>query len=124
MYYTNKGYQPQHAEYDASSMSFTDYHSNNKWHIDYIAQDSEADNAWSTFIIDNAVGFTRAGVERINDSIRTFCWAILSSQSQTRTNILGTGTSLDAQKQFLANVEDAIDSPVDLPSQIKGTKIR
>ena len=31
-----------------------------------------------------------------------------------RTYILGTGTAFDAQKQFLANVEDAINSPVDL----------
>ena len=31
---------------------------------------------------------------------------------------MGTGTAFDAQKQFLANVEDAINSPVDLPSQI------
>ena len=67
---------------------------------------------------DNAKGFTRAGVERINDSIRTYCLAILGSQSQTRTDILGSGTAFDAQKQFLANVEDAINSPVDLSSQI------
>ena len=66
----------------------------------------------------HAKGFTRAGVERINDSIRTYCWAILGSQSQTRTDILGSGIAFDAQKQFLANVEDAINSPVDLPSQI------
>ena len=45
-------------------------------------------------------------------------WAILRAQAQTRTQILGTGTAFDAQKQFLANVEDAISSPVDLPSAI------
>ena len=33
-------------------------------------------------------------------------------------NIIGTGTAFDAQKQFLANIEDAINSPVDLPSHI------
>ena len=75
-------------------------------------------NAWTTFILDNSNGFTKAGVERINESIRTYCWAILGSQSQTRTGILGTGTTVDAQKPFLANVEDAINSPVDLHSQI------
>ena len=32
--------------------------------------------------------------------------------------MLGTGTAFDAQKQFLTNIEDAINSPVDLPSQI------
>lgn len=49
-------------------------------------------------------GFPRAGVERINDSIRTYCWTITDSHSQTRTDILGTGTLLDAQKQFIANI--------------------
>ena len=99
-------------------ISFTHATGNDIIHIDYIAQGSEATNAWTTFIIDSAKGFTRAGIERINDSIRTYSWAILGAQSQTRTNILGTGTAFDAQKQFLANVEDAINSPVDLPSQI------
>lgn len=45
-------------------------------------------------------------------------WAILSAQAQTRTGILGTGTAFDAQKQFLANIEDAISSPGDLSSAI------
>ena len=31
---------------------------------------------------------------------------------------MGTGTAFDAQNQFLANIEDAINSSVDLPSQI------
>ena len=31
---------------------------------------------------------------------------------------MGTGTAFDAQNQFLANIQDAINSPVDLPSQI------
>ena len=63
-------------------------------------------------------GFFRAGVSRINDSIRTYVWAILGSQSQARSSILGSGKAFDAQKQFLANVEDAINSDVDLPSSI------
>ena len=119
-YWTNDGYHPFDVgtEYDKTKFSFTDYNSSTKLHIDYIAQGPEAKTAWSTFILDESNGFTKAGVERINDSIRTYCWAILGSQSQTRTEILGTGTAFDAQKQFLANVEDAIHSPVDLPSQI------
>ena len=89
-----------------------------KLHTDYIKQEDNVKDAWTTFILDNSKGFTRAGVERINESIRTYCWAILGSQSQTRTDILGTGTAFDAQKQFLANVEDAINGPIDLPGQI------
>ena len=104
--------------YNSKQMSFTDYSGKSGMHIDYIAQGKEANDAWSTFILDESDGFTKAGVERINDSIRTYCWAILGSQSQTRTDILGSGTAFDAQKQFLANIEDVISSPVDLPSQI------
>ena len=119
-YITNIGYQDlgKGTEYDTKWYSFTQATTNDIMHIDYIAQGTEANSAWTTFIRDDSSGFTRAGVERINDSIRTYCWAILGSQSQTRTDILGTGTAFDAQKQFLANIEDAINSPVDLPSQI------
>ena len=105
-------------EYDIRSYSFTQSTSNDIMHIDYIAQGSEATDSWTTFILDNVSGFTRVGVERINESIRTYCRALLSSQSQTGTDTLETGTAFDAQKQLLANVEDAINSPVDLPSQI------
>ena len=88
-------------------------------HVSYISQGPEADEAWSSFILDNSQGFTALGVERLNDSIRTYVWAILGAQAQTRTSILGSGTAFDAQNQFLANVEDAISSPVDIPSAIK-----
>ena len=72
----------------------------------------------STFILDKSNGFTRPGVERINESIRTYCWAILGSQSQIKSDILGVGSAFDTREQFLANTEDAIQSPVDLPCQI------
>ena len=71
--------------------------------------------AWTTFVLDKSEGFTQAGVESLNESIRTYVWAILGAQAQTRSNILKTGTGFDAQKQFLADIEDAIASPVDIP---------
>ena len=74
--------------------------------------------AWTTFVLDKSEGFTQAGVERLDDSIRTYVWAILGAQAQTRSNILKTGTGFDAQKQFLADIEDAIASPVDIPKSI------
>ena len=55
---------------------------------------------------------------RLNDSIRTYVWAVFGSQAQTRSNILSAGTGFDAQKLFFANVEDSISSPVDIPSSI------
>ena len=74
---------------------------------------------WQTFILDESKGFTKPGIQMINDSIRTYVWALLGAQAQTRTNIESVGTSFDAQKQFLANVEDSISSPADIPASIK-----
>ena len=86
--------------------SFTQNTTNTLLHIDYIAQSFP--KAWTTFILDKSDGFTRPGVERINESIRTYFWAILGSQSQIISDILGVGSAFDAQKQFLANTEDAM----------------
>ena len=85
---------------------------------DSIDHTVDISTAWSMFILDKSDGFTQAGIERINESIRIFVWALLGAQSQTRVEILKIGTGFDAQKQFLANVQDAINSPVDLPTQI------
>ena len=51
--------------------------------------------------LDKSEGFTQTGVERLNNSVRTYVWAILGAQTQTRSNILKAGTVFDAQKQFL-----------------------
>lgn len=122
-YVTHIGYQPISGlgdpnHYDPSRMSFSQKTTNSCLHVDYITQGKEAEEAWSAFILDRSQGFTAPGVERLNDSIRTYVWALLGAQAQTRSEVLGTGTSFDAQKQFLADVEDAISSPVDIPSAI------
>ena len=84
---------------------------------DAIRHNRDISGTMTVFILDKSEGFTQAGVERLNDLIRTYVWAILGAQAQTRSNILKAGTGFDAQKQFLANVEDAIASPVDIPSR-------
>ena len=78
---------------------------------DAISHNRDISAAWTTFVLDKSDGFAQADVTRLNDSIRTYVWAILGSQAQTRTNILSAGTGFVAQKQFLANVEDSISSP-------------
>ena len=74
--------------------------------------------ALCSFVADFSDGFTRAGISRIDDSIRVYSWAILGAQAQARSGILGGGKAFDAQKQFLANVEDSINLSVDLPGSI------
>ena len=85
---------------------------------DAIRHNRNISGAWTMFIPDTSEGFTQASVERLNDSIRTYVWAILGSQAQTRSNILKAGTGFDAQNQFMANNEDAIAPPVDIPASI------
>ena len=86
--------------------------------MDAIRHNRDISGASMMFIPDKSEGFTQASVERLNDSIRTYVCAILGAQAQTRSNILKAGTGFDAQKQFLANVEDAIASPVDILSSM------
>ena len=80
---------------------------------DALRHNRDISGAWTTFVLD-----MQAGVERLNNSIRTLVWAILGAQAQTRSNNFKTGTGFDAQKHFLANIEDAIASPVAIPSSI------
>ena len=81
---------------NAQFMTVTKSTTNDFIHIYDINQDARVSNARTTFILDNS-NFTKEGVKQINESIRTYCWAILGSQSQTRTDILGTCTAFDAQ---------------------------
>ena len=86
--------------------------------LDAITHGRDISNAWTTFMLDKSNGFTHAGLVRINESIRMFVWALLGAQSQTRVEILKVGTGFDAQKQFSVNIQNAINSPIDLPTQI------
>ena len=57
-------------------------------------------------------GLTSAGLSRINQSIESFCYAILGSQVDVRSSIAGSqGSSIETQRQFLAMIEDAIRNP-------------
>ena len=118
-------------DYDSSRSDFTvEIPSSGKfgsgpshvYKIEYIEQNFKNNDPMTSvgsFVLDKSSGFTQAGVARINGSIRTYVWSIVGAQSQARSSILGTGKAFDAQKQFLANVEDVINSEVDLPSSIE-----
>ena len=73
---------------------------------------------WTGFVVYKSNNFTYAGVERLNDGIRPYVLAVQGSQAQTHMGILGTKQAFDAQRQFLSNVEDAINSPVDVGDAI------
>ena len=84
-----------------------------------IAHIEQSKSYWKTFILDKSEGFTKPGVIRINDSIRTYVWALLGAQAQIKTSIDTPTLAFEVHKQFLVNVEDRISSSIDLPASIK-----
>ena len=49
---------------------------------DAMRHNRDISGAWTTFVLDKSEGFTQAGVERLNASIRTYVW--LSSERKPR----------------------------------------
>ena len=100
-------------------ISFTIRPGDDARHEDFIKQDSpDEEYYWNTFIIDQSQGFTRSGVQQQNASTRTYLWALPVESLRRVHAFLHLGTAFDAQNQFLANLEDAVSSSVDLPSAI------
>jgi hypothetical protein len=124
VYIHGSGYTPAYPSGEAAKFvrghhSFTKATSNSTLHIDFNKQDQIGPDDWTKLIPDKTDGLTLEGVQRLNDSIRTYVWAVLGAQGQTRSVILGSdSTRFDAQKQFGADVTDAINAPVDLPAAI------
>ena len=69
-------------------------------------------NQYEYFLCPVSHGLTGAGLSRINQSIESFCYAILGSQVDVRSSISGSqGSAIETQRQFLSMVEDAIRNP-------------
>ena len=56
-------------------------------------------------MIEESQGFTKAGIIRLDDSIRTYVYCVLGSQAQTRSSIL---TSKEMQQYFVDLFEQNI----------------
>ena len=77
-----------------------------------ISKNTEARNQYEYFLCPVSHGLTSAGLSRINQSIESFCYAILGSQVDVRSSISGSqGSAIETQRQFLSMVEDAIRNP-------------
>ena len=64
-------------------------------------------------------GFTKAGLEKISESIRVYTYLVLTSQAAARHGILGeTAPAIAAQRVFYDNLEDVIDKTVSLQTDI------
>ena len=112
-YFTNSGYFKTPFKYPSKTAKFEDEggRASDGSLVPYI-ENTEARNQYEYFLCPVSHGLTSAGLSRINQSIESFCFAILGSQVNVRSSIAGSqGTSTETQREFLGLVEDAIRNP-------------
>ena len=112
-YFTNSGYTKTPFKYPSKETKFEDEggRASDGNLVPYI-ENTEARNQYEYFLCPVSHGLTSAGLSRINQSIESFCYAILGSQLNVRSSIAGSqGSSIETQREFLSLVEDAIRNP-------------
>ena len=112
-YFTNSGYIKTPYKYPSKETKFEDEggRASDGNLVPYI-KNTEARNQYEYFLCPVSPGLTSAGLSRINQSIESFCYAILGSQVDVRSSITGSqGSSIETQRQFLSMIEDAIRNP-------------
>ena len=112
-YFTNSGYIKTPYKYPSKETKFEDEggRASDGNLVPYI-ENTEARNQYEYFLCPVSHGLTSAGLSRINQSIESFCYAILGSQVNVRSSIAGSqGSSIETQREFLSLVEDAIRNP-------------
>ena len=112
-YFTNSGYTKTPFKYPSKETKFEDEggRASDGNLVPYI-ENTKARNQYEYFLCPVSHGLTSAGLSRINQSIESFCYAILGSQVDVRSSISGSqGSAIETQRQFLSMVEDAIRNP-------------
>ena len=112
-YFTNSGYTKTPFKYPSKETKFEDEggRASEGNLVPYI-ENTEARSQYEYFLCPVSHGLTSAGLSRINQSIESFCYAILGSQVDVRSSISGSqGSAIETQRQFLSMVEDAIRNP-------------
>ena len=73
-------------------------------------------NSFSRWIIEKSDGITKPGIEKLSESVRDYAYLILTSQTSTRSQIIGFGASeFDAQRTFLNTFENIVVRRVHIP---------
>ena len=112
-YFSYSGYTKTPFKYPSKETKFADEggRASDGNLVPYI-ENIEARNQYEYFLCPVSHGLTSAGLSRINQSIESFCYAILGSQVDVRSSISGSqGSAIETQRQFLSMVEDAIRNP-------------
>ena len=112
-YFSYSGYTKTPFKYPSKETKFADEggRASDGDLVPYI-ENTEARNQYEYFLCPVSHSLTSAGLSRINQSIESFCYAILGSQVDVRSSISGSqGSDIETQRQFLSMVEDAIRNP-------------
>ena len=112
-YFSYSGYTKTPFKYPSKETKFEDEggRASDGNLVPYI-ENTEARNQYEYFLCPVSHGLTSADLGRINQSIESFCYAILGSQVDVRSPISGSqGSAIETQRQFLSMVEDAIRNP-------------
>ena len=112
-YFSYSGYTKTPFKYPSKETKFEDEggRASDGNLVPYI-ENTEARNQYEYFLCPVSHGLTSAGLSRINQSIESFCYAILGSQVDVCSSISGSqGSAIETQRQFLSMVEDAIRNP-------------
>ena len=98
-YFTNSGYTKTPFKYPSKETKFEDEggRASDGNLVPYI-ENTEARNQYEYFLCPVSHGLTSAGLSRINQSIESFCYAILGSQVDVRSSISGSqGSAIETQ---------------------------
>ena len=112
-YFSYSGYTKTPFKYPSKETKFEDEggRASDGNLVPYI-ENTEARNQCEYFLCPVSHGLTSAGLSRINQTIESFCYAILGSQVDVPSSISGSqGSAIETQRQFLSMVEDAIRNP-------------
>ena len=72
-------------------------------------------NSFSRWIIEKSDSITKPGIEKLSELVRDYAYLILTSQTSTRSQIIGLGASeFDAQRTFLNTFENIVVRRVDI----------
>ena len=78
------------------------------------------ENSWSRWIIEKSDGLTTLGLQKLSESVRDYAYLILTSQTSTRSQVIGhEARNLDAQRTFLNTFENIVNRRVNIPEDIR-----
>ena len=73
-------------------------------------------NSFSRWIIEKSNGITKPGIKKLSESDRDYAYFILTSQTSTRSQIIGFGASeFNAQRTFLNTFKNIVVRRVEIP---------